>query len=197
MTLQDDYVSSMRYYPYGRAQYHPTSNFEITPSSVGFFDKANGFWHPTGNPEDANSLAAFGLQPVAVSLKKDRHDANLHWTPKLALDTRQKSFAISLDAGGIGYAVNFFTVELELSLLNVQTALAGLPIGPKSSVEWETSSKFGAVLITSSPVVREELCYYYQGREGVVSNIKSLLNGVLEPDIEEHGLFIVTHTHSI
>ena len=75
-------------------------------------------------------------------------------------------------------------------------ALTGLPIEAKLHVEYRTSSDFGAVLLSSSPIVRDAFYYKAPFRAWMRENASNLLQGPLAEDIEEYGLFIVTQTHA-
>lgn len=68
-------------------------------------------------------------------------------------------------------------------------AATGLPVDASLRLEYGTSSDSDAVLITASPVTRNG--YYYQSplKEWVKANAKALLNGSLDEDIKENGLF--------
>ena len=75
-------------------------------------------------------------------------------------------------------------------------ALTGLPVDANLHVEYRTSSDFGAVLLSSSPVVRDAFYYKAPFKAWMRENASNLLQGPLAEDINEHGLFIVTQTHA-
>ncbi len=72
----------------------------------------------------------------------------------------------------------------------------GLPVDAKLQVEYSTSSDFGAVLISSSPIVREAFYYKAPFKDWMRANARSLLKGSLAEDIKKYGIFIVTQTHA-
>lgn len=61
-------------------------------------------------------------------------------------------------------------------------------------MEYQTSNSYGAVLISSSPVVREAFYYQSPFKKWVQENASVLLHGRLAEDIRKHGLFVVTQT---
>ena len=75
-------------------------------------------------------------------------------------------------------------------------ALTGLPVDAKLHVGYSTSSDFGAVLLSSSPILRDAFYYKAPFRAWMRENASNLLQGPLAEDIEEHGLFVVTQTHA-
>ena len=75
-------------------------------------------------------------------------------------------------------------------------ALTGLPVDAKLQVEYSTSSDFGAVLLSSSPIVCDAFYYKAPFKAWMRENATNLLRGPLAEDIKEYGLFIVTQTHA-
>ena len=75
-------------------------------------------------------------------------------------------------------------------------ALTGLPVDAKLHVEYSTSSDFGAVLLSSSPIVCDAFYYRAPFKAWMRENAVNLLRGPLAEDIKRYGLFIVTQTHS-
>ena len=63
-------------------------------------------------------------------------------------------------------------------------------------MEYGTSSNFGAVLITSSPVTHNGFHYQSPFQEWVKENAKALLHGPIAADVKEHGLFVVTQSYA-
>ena len=62
------------------------------------------------------------------------------------------------------------------------------------AVEYQRSESCGAVLISSSPVLREAFYYQAPFKKWVKENATALLHGQLAEDIKKHGLFVVTQT---
>ena len=62
------------------------------------------------------------------------------------------------------------------------------------AVEYQTRDNYGAVLISSSPVVREAFYYRSPFKRWVQENASVLLHGHLAEDIKKHGLFVATQT---
>ena len=75
-------------------------------------------------------------------------------------------------------------------------ALTGLPADAKLHVEYSTSSDFGAVLLSSSPIVCDAFYYKAPFKAWMRENAMTLLRGPLAEDIKKYGLFIVTQTHA-
>ena len=75
-------------------------------------------------------------------------------------------------------------------------ALTGLPVDAKLHVEYSTSSDFGAVLLSSSPIVCDAFYYKAPFKAWMRENAMTLLRGPLAEDIKKYGLFIVTQTHA-
>jgi len=73
---------------------------------------------------------------------------------------------------------------------------AGVPLSGKAFFEYQSSTDFGAVLIASKPVHRDG--YYFESpfTRWVQDNVDVLRNCRRGPDIEEHGLIIITYTYS-
>jgi hypothetical protein len=62
--------------------------------------------------------------------------------------------------------------------------------------KYETTSDYGALLLSSYPIIRER--YYYESifRTWVKDNIATLCHGPLGSDIEKYGLFVVRQTYA-
>ena len=94
-SLSDIYTSRLAIHPYGHALYHPASNKELRPGSVGFFN-AVGLWNPIANLEDSASLAKYGLRSPTQSLTAAKPEQILRWFPKLGKDVKERIGGIDL-----------------------------------------------------------------------------------------------------
>ena len=64
----------------------------------------------------------------------------------------------------------------------------------KIQIKYTSSSDFGAVLVTASPIVHR--AYHYQSpfSNWVKDNAEELFFGARRQEVKEHGLFVITQT---
>lgn len=172
VSLDRVYVEQMRHHPYGLALFHPVSTNTIQPGSVGFFNDL-GFWNPIAHLEDLSTLQKHGLKPPREPLERSPPERIIRWTPRTSSRVTQKLLGFSVGAGALA---------------------TGLPVDASIALEYKTSGNCGAVIISSSPVVRQ--AYYYQSpfKKWVADNASILLHGRLAEDVKKFGLFVVTQT---
>ena len=71
---------------------------------------------------------------------------------------------------------------------------AGIPADVGALFEYEVDNEEGAILLTSAPVIKESLYHEEPFKQWMQINARII--ATIWPDVLEHGLFIVTSTHS-
>lgn len=76
-------------------------------------------------------------------------------------------------------------------------AAAGIPASAKIHVKYQSSSDFGAILVTHGSIQHDGLYYENMFVEWVTENAPKLLSSKkYKADIEKYGLVVVTNTYS-
>jgi hypothetical protein len=70
----------------------------------------------------------------------------------------------------------------------------GIPVSAGAVWKYNSSTDFGAILMTTPPVTREMINHEDPYERWCQKNAKTILK--LRPEVKDHGMWIVTKTHS-
>lgn len=170
--LDVTYAGLMKCHPFGTALYNPPSSSQFHVGSVGYFDSSSA-WNPICDV----STSSGSLSTIEASqLTKAPREEQI-WGPKLGTSTIGRELGVS---AGIG----------QLPMVAVTAGAAPIDISARWS--FQSSSRDGAILLTSGPVVHDR--YYH--REPFLQWLRMNANQLrkLYPEVKEHGAWVVTST---
>ncbi|KAF9554917.1 hypothetical protein CPC08DRAFT_151930 [Agrocybe pediades] len=169
--LDQQYADVMQNHPYGIALYRPLRFSIFNPGSCGYFDD-NGSWNPIVHLEDREMLARKGLSEMKDEIEKAPVDSGIKWGPLTSENTRATKVELS---GGIDPA-------------------PGIPVSASAVYSYSTDKNVGAVLLTSSPITHTHYYHASPFKNWCKKNALAILQRW--PEVKEHGIWVVTSTHS-
>ncbi|KAK3116924.1 hypothetical protein LTR53_002220 [Teratosphaeriaceae sp. CCFEE 6253] len=169
--LHQEYTEQMKRHGYGHAFYEPKSSNAVKPGAMGYIDEG-GNWTPLFDLGDESACARQGFtKPRPL----DRAPVDLrHWGPKVSEGVRSHN----LEATG-GISAQSF----------------GIPVEATATYKFSSSGEFGAMLMCSQPVKRENVYHPTRLVDWVKDNARAILS--LYPDVKRHGFFLVTTTYHV
>lgn len=171
-SLDLTYARLMKCHPFGTALYNPPSSSQFRVGGVGYFD-SSGAWNPISDV----STSSNPLSPIEASqLAKAPREEQI-WGPKLGTSTDGHELGVST---GIG--------ALPLVAATAGTA----PIDISAQWSFQSSSRDGAILLTSGPVVHDRYYHREPFLQWMRLNADQLRK--LYPEVKEHGVWVVTST---
>ncbi|RSL54595.1 hypothetical protein CEP54_009804 [Fusarium duplospermum] len=165
------YAQLLCNHPYGWALFKKVTTKDIFPGVCGFFD-TDGDWHPLVNLNDPSSLADSNMTVPGTGIGKRREPESMVWGPKQSGSTSSNS---------IGSTVG--------------TSLVVAPVEASVTVSFESSDDKGAVLITESPVWKNQIGDEREALQWMAENTDVMLRRYGDI-IKRHGIWIVAKTYS-
>lgn len=101
------YARTMRDHPYGYALYHPTTDTEMFPGAIGYFN-SRGRWCHLANLRDEKSLGTLSLSPLRDELDDSKPEAIVDWEPKYSLNVTSRVIGAK---GGVEQVKSFRRVK--------------------------------------------------------------------------------------
>jgi len=165
-SLQLIYANAMRQHPFGFALYHPIDKDVLKLGSCGYLNDL-GDWNPI-----TNVSSAVDNRYVAVDEELQKGDPQeLNWGPKCSdhvMEHREK--------------------------LKAEMAIPGIPTNVNVFCKYASTDRFGAVLLTTPPVVKSVYYHDMPFLKWFKTNAATIVRN--HPEVKQHGLWIVTSTYS-
>jgi hypothetical protein len=175
--LQLVYANAMRRHPFGFALYHPCDKNVLNLGSCGYFNDL-GDWNPITNVSSQDDHNYSGIEEELQ--KADPQE--LSWGPKCSEHVTEHREKMKAEMCS------------KVSGIADYRAVPGIPSGVNIFCKYSSSESFGAVLLTTAPVIKT---FYYHDMPFIKwfeKNAAAIVRN--HPEVKKHGLWIVTATCS-